>query len=366
MRKIVVHLPPLANLQHASKVLSGLCGLQALGEAQVHICAAQWAFGHGAMLILEVEDGTQRRKVVIDLHDRSDLLDFDALERCHVYFKRSFYSPDLVSLEPSQSAKVFPFGLNYPCRGFGVTTKVLGHLLRSGLSGRLRAVLGNQAVVRERVHSLRAFTTTPDASAFEVSPLEPVDPVILFQTRLWGQHETEPDDAAQINDLRVNVVRALRKAFGNQFVGGVVPTPLAKQQFPDCVTTEHCRKSRYVALSRRALIAVYTRGLNHSTAFKLPEYLAGSKAIVAEGLRNQTPVPLENGVHFLSFSSPEECVERCADLLRDRDRANELRDLGHAYYRREVEPRTHVRTLLDRALTNTPGIFHSSTVAAAI
>jgi hypothetical protein len=365
MRKIVVHLPPHANLQHASKVLSGLCGLQQLGEAKVQIGAAQWAMDHGAMLALEIEDGTQCRKVVIDLHDRSDLLDIASLDRCHVYFKRSFYVPDLVSLAASQASKVLPFGLNYPCRAFGVTAKVLSHLLRSSCSWRLRAVLGNQAVVRERIHLLRAFTTTPDARAFEVSPREAVDPVILFQTRLWEQHETEPDDAAQLNDLRANVVRALRRAFGKQFLGGVVPTPLARRRFPDCVTTEHSHKSRYVALSRRALIAVYTRGLNHSTAFKLPEYLAGSKAIVAEGLRNQTPIPLENGIHFLSFSSPEECVERCADLLRDRERADEMRALGHTYYRRDVEPRTHVRTLLDRALANTHGTFHSSTVAAA-
>ena len=101
------------------------------------------------------------------------------------------------------------------------------------------------------------------------------------------------------------------------------------------------------------MIGIYTRGLHHSLAFKLGEYLASSKCIVTEPLRNELPSPLVPGKNYLEFSTPQECMQRCEQLLDDHDLANQMRRNNWEYYQREVRPDRHVLRCLERAFQPT-------------
>lgn len=90
--------------------------------------------------------------------------------------------------------------------------------------------------------------------------------------------------------------------------------------------------------------------MHDSTAWKLAEYLAASQCIVAEPIRNVTPRPLQEGVHYLGFETPEDCVEACTALLDDPDRATRMREENHRYYREEVAPAAMVMNRLQEAM----------------
>jgi hypothetical protein len=153
-----------------------------------------------------------------------------------------------------------------------------------------------------------------------------------------------------LNDSRVALVRALRKAFPKHFRGGVIPTKLARERYPDALTAEPTRPAGYLAASRESLIGISTRGLHHSVPFKLPEYLAGSKCIVSEPLRNALPDALENGRELLWFRGVDECLEKCEELLRWPERALELRHNAWKYYQKHVAPAAHVRKCLEQVM----------------
>lgn len=349
MYLVTVNIHSQTNLYHASKVLAGLYSLAAQGEAVVEEVRHGFAPPHAAVLELEVSE-TERpsRRIAIDLLDRSDLIDSEALAACHVYFKRNHYAPDLRRLV-AHVGKIRPWGLNFPCR----QNTQLRHW--DFLNRVARAAARGPRSVHQAVLEARQFACLPAATDFEASHSVPLAPIVVYQTRLWEPHEAEPDDAEAINRLRVEVVRSLRRALGPAFFGGLIATPLARRQYQeDVVSPRQSRMAIYAAQSRRALIGVYTRGLHHSTAFKLAEYLAGSKVIVAEGLRNDTPVKLERNVHWVPFRDADECVQQCRLLLADPQRCTAMREAAAEHYRRYVEPAAHLRWTLDQTLHSLP------------
>lgn len=85
--------------------------------------------------------------------------------------------------------------------------------------------------------------------------------------------------------------------------------------------------------------------------FKLAEYLAASQCIVAEPPRNELPVPLVAGKHFLPFHGPAEVVAACHRILENGELAGKMRKANFQYYSSEVEPPSHVRRILERCMS---------------
>jgi hypothetical protein len=329
------------DFYNASGVYAGLDVLARSGEIRLEL---QRAGPHEQDLVqdpltvcLRVQRGEQAAPTLlaIDLHDQSDAYCREALRRCDVCFKRSFHRSDLAGLPAELAAKVRPLGLNYPCRTRGSTLRLLR---RAGLGLILRGSSGWRR--------LRLCLVLPQIAAFEQPPNTKLEPTVVFQTRVWEPHETGDGECQAINEGRVALIRALRDEFGERFRGGLVPTSLALEKYPAEVSRFRARRSLYIAMSKRNLIGVYSRGLHQSTAFKLPEYLAASQCIVAEPPRNESPQPLEAGRHFLPFQTPEECVAACRRLLADERLAAEMRRANHDYYRSEVEPAAHLRNVI--------------------
>jgi hypothetical protein len=350
------------DLYHASHLYTGLCDLSRKGKARVRFAVSKQGqdlyTNEGTTVWLSVTD--ERREgalIAVDLRDRSDLFNTGALERCDLYLKRSYYGPNIPRLADNLKRKIVPFGLNYACRSRSSTARVLAalfpkyplELIRSPRTAMNR--IGPTSV-------LYHYLTTSNIRAFEYRPDEEVEPSILFQSRVYKPEHVLPDSPEEVNEGRVAVVRALRKAFGKRFVGGLVPTDYARKYFPDALSDNPTRQSQYITMSKRSLVGIYTRGLFHSLAFKLPEYLAASKCIVSEPLRNQLPVPLVEGRHYLVYRTIDECVEHCARLLDDYESARRLRQEAWTYYKEEVEPAAHLTNCLigreDRVKTVLP------------
>lgn len=351
---VVCYLSRQQDLYHASKVYTGLCELESQGLARVDFVVPggeQQSLADDALVLcLEVHlrQTGETCLLALDLHDRSDRFNTMLIERCDYYFKRSYYGPDLSSLPAQFQQKIHPFGLNYACRSWRSTSRVLRKIAPRLMAELLRAPHRLPERLRREKTGLYHYLVTADAKDFECGPQESLTPTILFQTRVYLPEEIYPDDPDEINEGRVAIVRALRKEFGESFRGGLVPTPYARERYPDAVSDQSSRQVNYIALGKQSLIGIYTRGLCHSLAFKLPEYLAAAKCIVSERLRNQLPVPLVEGEHYLSFATPEQCVEQCANLLQNSELAADMRQQAWKYYQAEVKPFSHLKNCLQR------------------
>jgi hypothetical protein len=310
------------DLFHAAHAITGLWQM----DRDFTIARVPWIT---SSLALQVKvDGI---RVGLELSDHSNVFANELLERCDIYFKRSYYGPDLINVSPSLRRKVVPFGLNYACCSKRSMIKML------------RAI----GVRTIPVGSIYRAMVMPTWKAFEYGAAEQCDETILFQARLWAPEEAPGD--SEVNIRRVALLRALRREFGERVVGGLVPTPYACEAYPDLLTNLPCRQPAYIRAAKQPLVGIYFRGLFDSIAFKLGEYLAASKCIVSEPIRNRLPVPMENGRHMLVFTSNEQCLSECERLLSSPRLAQELRRTASEYYRTEVMPETHMRNIIKRA-----------------
>lgn len=335
--RITVYLGARHDLYHTSRPLTGLCTLADRGELTLRYRVPRgddaWLVSDPIVVCLDIETPV-RRRVALDLRDGLGL-SFVILERVEIYFKRAFDAAEVAALPPHLAAKVRRFGLNYGCRSNASTTR----LLRAIGWDLLR--LGRPGVAR-----LRQYLSTPPPELFEQAPDAPVESKVMFQTRLWTADEVPAGEVGPLNESRVVMVRTLREAFGDRFVGGLVPTPLALSQYPEDVTPHPSRYRDYLLLKKRCLISVYTKGVEDSLAFKLGETIAASQCLVAVPLRFELPVSLVPGEHYLPFTTPEEAVSACRRLLDDPALAARMRQANHAYYRQHVEPATHLRNVI--------------------
>jgi hypothetical protein len=337
-----IFFPDHLNLFHSSKLFTGISGLAQRGEIQFTLCTENPWNLDGHTLGMEVTQEGRVRKIAFDLRDRSTVWSPGALAACDVYFKRGFVRADVGALERKWQSKVVPFGLNFPCRGHGSSLVVFRRQLAALFRIGLRSLGGDRKQLREKGVDLRTYFATPAARSFVQGPETSVSPVVIFQTRLWEPNEVFPDDPDEINSTRAELVRVLRHRLGKQFWGGVMPTDFARRYYPDVVTDLPTHRREYIALCRRALIGVYSRGLHHSNAFKLSEYLAAAQAIVADPLTHELPSALQDGTHLCEYRYPEECAAKCAELLADKERVQAMRAANHAYYHTEVEPVAHL------------------------
>jgi len=342
--RVTVYISPDHDLYHTSLFLSGLSALATRNaivlEYVIPTGDAAWLAADPIVISLDIHAGRLRR-VAVDLRDGLGL-SRPILDRVELYLKRAFFVPELDRLPHDLAIRVVPFGLNFA--------------LRSGRSTvRLLAALGPRLVGRGRagLRKLRQFLTTPAARAFEQGPDVALEAKVAFQTRLWTAAEVPPEEVEPLNAGRVAMVRALKSAFGKRFVGGLMPTPLALSQFPGEVTPHPSNYSAYLAVKKRCLVSVYTRGVEHSLAFKLGETLAASQCLVSVPLRYELPSPLVASRHFLPFETPAGCLEACQRLLDSPALASEMRRANHAYYLSEVEPAAHAAKVLARCLEST-------------
>ncbi len=351
-----VTLYPETNSEYVSELQAGLFELRSKGIIDLR-------FGHRAthrlrekssvIQWMEVDVDSHRRiKVCFDTADWCDIASMDDLADADIYFKRSYHLPFVDQLECSVRHKVVPLGLHYGCssrnESFSQSVqKVWMSNFASGVPLRnprsiaqmfgspFKRLLNRSGPVR--FSSLPVFI-----DEFEVSPGEPAEPKVFYRTRVYG-----PNDAPQtfrlgrmdeINELRANIVRALKTHFGNRFVGGLRPSVFARQTYPDCMFPDDRGLRGHLELSKSCLVNVNTAGLHDSTSWKIPEYMAGSRCIVSEPMKYETPVPLIEGKHYLGFRSPEECVVACEELLTDLEMARAMRNENSAYYAQYIRP----------------------------
>jgi hypothetical protein len=346
-----------AHPNHLAYLYAGLCDLAYSGKIRLDFAfpwskmAKRPAYGdvtlHVSVMHLE------RKKevtLVFDMHDKSDKFIYQRLEQCDIYFKRSYYQPDIDRLDVRWRKKVLPFGLCFPCRSShekAIFRRALGNLVaRPGKS--IRSFLLNTVDI---LYLIRQWYQSPGSRDF-AQLFSNKKRAIIFQTQVYAPSETS-DEVRSLNDFRVETIRMLKRRFGDQFHGGLLPSPYARTNYPDCIAVSNTKRMQYIRMLKASAVGVYTRGLHHSTAWKMGEYLAAGMCVVGEPPRNQLPRPLVPGKNYLPCTTPEECVTACEKLMQDDNLLEEMSRANWEYWLTEVEPSNKMWSCLNIGLQAT-------------
>lgn len=309
--RITVGINPQAWDRHTSQVHCGLVELAALGRLSLHYDRSI-PLGPRSTMWAEINEA----RCFFDMRDGVGLA---TPEAAVCYFKRSFR-------QGTCPTNVYPYGLYYPCR-----PTAYRHL----------------AIWRHPERAFR-YRSRPE---FEIDPLVPAEHKVLFLTRLWeptSAHGRDEKTMHELNTMRAETIRTLKREFGERFIGGLADTPMARARYSDLISDT--AKYTYMRALRRCVVGVTTTGLHESTGAKVAEYLAGSRCVVTEPILNALPEPLSEGRNILTFQTPDECTEACSRFLEDRNWIEEVRQANYEYYIRNVRPVAVVSRCLRIAL----------------
>lgn len=170
---------------------------------------------------------------------------------------------------------------------------------------------------------------------------------IFFAGALWKkEHET--------NRFRANYIRACKRLEGIDFEGGFAPRSRNDMEGFDGLTMEkNVPMADYLLKIKESAAVFNTPVILDCHGWKLGEFMAMGKAMVATPIKNRLPVPLEHGVdvHMVS-GEEEEIYEALKHLTSDDAYRQKIESNIHAYYNRYVSPQKSLEFLFQKAGVN--------------
>lgn len=343
------------NSEHVAQLYTGFGELHQQGVVSVEWCRQRKlsASPYAKPRLRVVLNGQTR--ILYDMSDTHIIdtqIDSNSID---LIFKRTFRASYVKQLRNHN--RVFPLGLNY----FVLSTHDQGirrALWADGRVGKLKLLL-KRLSLPSKILGLDSSTYNSSIASFEAMPnMHPSAP-ILFAARLWKPYRVsdseKKDERIYLNELRINLVRALRREFGNRFIGGIQPDEYSSSIAPDCLLhdRQEALKSNWQKKIKQAAVCITTNGLKGSWGWKLAEYVAASRSIVSECNDIVVPGGFEEGMNFLAFNSIDDCIENTAKLIADDGQRYQMMLNNARYYHSYLRPDMLVLNSLIVALTAT-------------
>lgn len=285
-----------------------------------------------------------------DLYDASYSFSKYALEHCDFVFKRNHETQYIQKLPERYQKKIFPLGLT-----FGTNSKysqsrykIFISLLLSNLI--ISAKVDHyffRRIWRSYTEQIRHWKDTKNVNS--IDSLEALSKItgdtILFQTRCFPIENG--DDAKQIHQQRYDITLLLRNSFKNKFIGGLIPSALVNEKYSDALSNLPSDPISYLNMVKKAKIGVYTRGLAHSPAWKMAEYLSQGKVIIAEKLTAELAFPLIDGKEVLFFENNEDLIDKINLALNNEELASKLSQNARKYFEDVVHPKQNMKRIIN-------------------
>lgn len=305
-------------------------------------------------LALAVEREGSKKKFIFDLQDSPVIGLPRALSWCDFYLKRSLENSTFTGLDEKSRRKLRPYGFNYQVlsssKSYFFKRLFLEFFSRpyNPFSQKNRFHLSNLKEYFEAMWKMPSPLLGPDT-------LTPGDQDlsnnILFQCRLWDPNqmaEQNREDAERINTQRVEVIRQLKTEFGSNFLGGLQHNDYAQRVAPDLlINSKHLAdRNAYISLVKKSRVVISSSGLLGSNGWKLGEYVALGKCIISEPIETLLPGTFRSGVHYLQYTSADECVEKVVNLFKKEAQAEYFMKNTTDYYFDYLAPDVLIRNLL--------------------
>ncbi|RFA29189.1 hypothetical protein CAI21_10495 [Alkalilimnicola ehrlichii] len=354
MAKISCRVIAESNSLHLQQIYTGLLMLHRAGVISLSQTVRKRpkkkvsGMSGPAGLSLIVND---RIRILYDTFDGWEIHDKAALEAADYCFKRSYCPQRAARLETAER-RIYPLGLNYEVYPSGPDPFGVHRALKlEALGDKLPQTVQSLSLLgrRRQISSVENLCGVPDNEA---------SPKALFMVRAWnpdGNRRLSPalrEERRYINEMRGRCIALLRSELGPRFYGGFIHDPYAREHYPDLLlpSADVGAKGRYLQLLRDYPICIASTGLHGSIGWKFGEYVALSKAIVSEPLNYQVPGELSAGRHYLSFETPEQCVERVVELMENQARRHRMMANNFHYYHTYLRPDALVMHTLTTAL----------------
>lgn len=349
--KIIYH-----KAQHISRLLTGFHLLEKAGEFQCTYCedlANQYALPQNEV----VEVWLEGKHIAFDLGDRMSLHHAEGieyLEKVDAYFARSYEQDFLNTIPEHLRKKVKPFGFDYYVTYPGNPAD--------------RKPEGVKAQLMDVARRVSGYAKCMYVDAFEREPDYKDDGLkIIFMARLWDPaeinlHAPASEEIRQyreymvyernkINAERIEIIRKLRRTYGDAFTGGIQYSAFAEKMCPDILIPKNLtRKRTYLAAMQDADICIGSAGLHHSIGWKTGEYVAASRAIVAERFYYQVPGNFREGVNYLPFDTVEQCLEAVEGLYNNPEAVYRMKQENHLYYTNALRPEIQILNALKQCI----------------
>lgn len=341
-----IEIKLLSKEPHVSQILTGY---------QMWTKMTKCTRGRGYSLL--IEDCTQKedipfpsvfvlvnyrgKKLVYDMLDgyqHEDSIRY-YLEHCDFYFKRSFSAEKNLQLGLLHTDKMYPLGFNYhvSCGQHPID--------RPAWKEGVKQILGlEHNNFCSTAFNSRCFETKPEYKKEQFT--------VMFSTRLWEESpqlsKALNEERRYINQMRIDIIRQLRKRPDIRFVGGLSGSALAQKRAPELVLPGNLvERKTYLRQMKQSDICIGSMGLFESIGWKTGEYVAAGKAIVNERFHYEVPGDFKAGKHYLPYESTRECLDAVDALLADPQRIYQMKLDNHAYYNHYLRPDVLIRNTID-------------------
>ena len=349
-----------SNGTHLHQIYTGLDLLERKREIKLRLVPLK-TYTKGRpnrqFLAIRVHSFTASAVIIFDMQDSSELGLPESLEKCDLYFKRSYQSAYYEDLNDKLKEKIRPFGLNYQVAVINrslILSRIVSEILARPFNPFSRKNLFHLHNVKELLdlNFSRKIRLIPDIEEIQPSQEERKFSV-LFICRLWDPEslsEKNRADAHAINQSRIKIVRALRERLGSRFLGGIQKTSYAEKVATDLVIKDRKLTSRnnYLKLVKQSEVVISTSGLLGSIGWKFGEYVALGKAIISEPIINEVPGDFQRDKHYLQFRSSDECERLVEKLLKDKNLIRYLERNVEDYYWQYLEPKSLMKNCFNQ------------------
>jgi hypothetical protein len=351
--EVIWRVHPPQDLIQLSGVMSGLAALARRGVIDLRVSHADRPpeIPYPVMELTVRELRTNRtRTIALDFYDREDLVVPAALEPADRYFKRQCGPRTRAVVGGHDAEKIRPMGLTVA----GISLPAL-RLVASAVYSSLRSKAARRsfptlrALFDHAMSDVRLGLLTPSPDSYATWGHQAKSPGIVFQPRVWATEPGSENAFGLANAARLATVRALKSAFPQEEAIGLVHSAAARDLANDLLLSSHVTMEEHHRLLQSKTIGVNCPGLSDSVGWKFAEYLAAGNAIVSQRIEKELLAPIQPDIHYLPYRDPEECVVQCRRLLSDPALAARMGTVNLAYYRRWVDPPSHVMTLLHQA-----------------
>lgn len=344
--RVHVHVPLKSNARHLQQMYTGLETLHKQGLIKLSYSNRSQKENNVYTDIIIGE-----KRVVIDCKD-SVQIEMKDYEECDFYFKRS--------LSPSHYenfSKLEPFGLYfevYPSIRSIFTIKRFLEFSKNTPIDKVKSIV-------KAIDVSNILSYLPRVEDFFSQDETVEDIPILFFTRLWNPYidrefelsDEETRDRERINALRIDCLRALRLEFGEDSAVGLLDDEFSRRLAPDLILPPSSTDQRnYFKLVKRSKVCITSTGLHGSIGAKFSEYLALGKLILSEPFEHVLENPVKEGVNYLSYSSPKECVEKVKSMLVTGKDTEAMTYANRQYSAKHLLPDQIMRRVIEKVYVN--------------
>lgn len=272
-----------------------------------------------------------------------------------LYFKRSYSREIDAGLTEEELAKIRPFGFDYLVTYPGNPIDTQPASVSSRAKQLLRQISGY-----EKSSYVDFFERPADRNDGKMK--------IIFMTRLWDPSEISLaenlapelrsyreymiEERKKINADRIRIVKELCRIYGKNFTGGIQESPFAVRECPDLIIPKQLTiRKTYLLKMQNSDICIGSMGLHKSTGWKTGEYVAASRAIVAERFAYSVPGNFAEGINYIPFDSADECLTAVEKLYHSPEKVYAMKKANEQYYRDYLRPEKQILNALRQCVS---------------